>query len=84
MKLQQGIPTFEEFVALVKDAYLNPNWVADKQDTLRYFYGDEAQNHIRNEYALAVEEYDAGELGVEGFRIGFVSRVAYCLFLMYE
>ena len=82
--MRKGAPSLEEFTELVKNEYLDPEWVVDEKDAMIYFNGEEAQNHIKTEYRSAMKKYENGKLGVEGFREGYASRVAYCLYMMYE
>lgn len=76
--------TIEQFTDLVKEKYLELGPAVSDKDALNYFYGEEAQNHIKSEYKSSLYDYNNGELGIEGFRIGEVGKVAYCLFMMYE
>ena len=76
--------TLEQFNSLVKEKYLELGPAESDKDALKYFRGDEAQNHIKTEYKSLLENFNNGELGLEKFRIGEVGKVAYCLFMMYE
>lgn len=76
--------TLEQFNSLVKEKYLELGPAESDKDALKYFRGDEAQNHIKTEYKSSLENFNNGELGLETFRIGEVGKVAYCLFMMYE
>lgn len=82
--MSERIPGFEEFKELVKKEYLDPEWVVGEDQQLRYFNSQEAQDYIKTAYEEAVEDFNDGELGVEGFRNAEVSKVAYNLYLMYE
>lgn len=74
--------TLEEFTDLVKEKYLELGLAESGKDALNYFWGDEAQNHIKTEYKSSLENFNNGELGAEGFKIGKVSAVANCLHMM--
>jgi len=76
--------TLEQFTDLVKEKYLELGPAKSDKDALKYFFCDEAQNHIKAEYKSSLNDFNNGELGLEGFRIGEVGKVAYCLFMMYE
>lgn len=76
--------TLEQFTGLVKGKYLELGPAESGKDALNYFWGDEAQNHIKTEYKSSLENFNNGELGLETFRIGEVGKAAYCLFMMYE
>ena len=81
---EEEIPTLSEFMELVKEEYWMPDWVIGKAEALRYFYSDEAQDYIKEAYKKAVEDYNNGKLGIQGFRIGEVAAVSYCLYMMWE
>jgi len=82
--MSETMPTFEDFIELVKKHYLEMNAVCGEENSMRYFNSEEAQCHIMQEYECAVEDYNNGELGSEAFRNGVVARVSYCLYMMYE
>ena len=42
--------TLEQFTGLVKEKYLELGPAESDKDALNYFWGDEAQNHIKTEY----------------------------------
>ena len=42
--------TLEQFTDLVKEKYLQLSPAESDKDALKYFWGDEAQNHIKTEY----------------------------------
>ena len=54
------------------------------EEALEYLNSDEAQEYIKSEYESAVKDFNDGELGEDGFKIGKVSAVANCLYLMFE
>ena len=74
--------TLEQFTGLVKEKYLELGPAKSDKDALNYFWGDEAQNHSKTEYESAVKDFNDGELGADGFKIGKVSAVANCLYMM--
>ena len=76
--------TLEEFTELVKEKYLELGPAESDDEAMEYFDGEEAQDHIKAEYADAVEDFESGKLGAEGFRNGKVSAVANCLYMMFE
>ena len=78
----EKIPTIEEFTELVKIDYMKVRPTENDEETLKYFNGDEAQEYIKSEYESAVKDFDDGELGEDGFKIGKVSAVANCLYMM--
>ena len=82
--MSKTIPTLKDFKELVKKEYLDPKWVVPEEEQLKYFNGDEAQEYIKSEYESAVKDFNDGELGTDGFKIGKVSAVANCLYLMFE
>ena len=82
--ITQKALTLEQFTGLVKEKYLELGPAESGKDALKYFFGDEAQNHIKAEYKSSLENFNNGELGLETFRIGEVGKVSYCLFMMYE
>ena len=69
--------TLEEFMDLVKKDYMKVRPTESDEEALEYFNGDEAQ-----EYESAVKNFNDGELGEDGFKIGKVSAVANCLYMM--
>lgn len=78
------MPTFEEFMELVRDEYLDPNWVVGEEAAMKYFNSEEAQNYIKSAYEEAVKDFENGELNADCFRAGEVSKVAYNLYMMFE
>ena len=82
--MSETVPTLKEFKELVKKEYLDPKWVVPEEEQLKYLNSDEAQEYIKSEYESAVKNFNDGELGEDGFKIGKVSAVANCLYLMFE
>ena len=74
--------TLEEFMDLVKKDYMKVRPTESDEEALEYFNGDEAQEYIKSEYESAVNDFNDGELGADGFKIGKVSAVANCLYMM--
>ncbi len=74
--------TLEEFMDLVKKDYMKVRPTESDEEALEYFNGDEAQEYIKLEYESAVKNFNDGELGEDGFKIGKVSAVANCLYMM--
>ncbi len=82
--MEKTIPTLEEFKELVKEKYLNPEWIVPEEEQLRYFDDEEAQQTMAQEYEEIVENFNEGRFDLDFFKEGETSRVAYLLFLMYE
>lgn len=82
--MSKAIPTLKEFKELVKKKYLDPEWVVPEEEQLKYLNSDEAQEYIKSEYESAVKDFNDGELGEDGFKIGKVLAVANCLYMMFE
>ncbi len=82
--MEKAIPTLEEFKELVKEKYLNPEWIVPEEEQLRYFDDEEAQQTMAQEYEEIVENFNEGRFDLDFFKEGEASRVAYLLFLMYE
>ena len=77
----EKMPTFEEFKKAVKEDYLHMD---DSKVSRKYFNSDEAQQHIKNEYASNVKNYKNGKINRTVFMNGGVSAVSNCLNLMME
>ncbi len=73
------MPTFEEFKAAVEKDYLERE---NTEVSRRYIKTNEAQKHIRNEYASNVREFKEGKITRNIFMKGGVYAVSNCLFLM--
>lgn len=80
--MSKTVPTLKEFKELVKKEYLDPKWVVPEEEQLKYLNSDEAQEYIKSEYESAVKDFNDGELGEDGFKIGKVSAVENCLYMM--
>ena len=80
--MSKTVPTLKEFKEIVKKEYLDPKWVVPEEEQLKYLNSDEAQEYIKSEYESAVKDFNDGELGEDGFKIGKVSAVENCLYMM--
>ena len=52
--------TLEQFIDLVKEKYLELGPAESDKDALKYFFSDEAQNHIKAEYKSSLDNFNNG------------------------
>ncbi len=77
------MPTFEEFKNLVKEHFRWYYKNLSEKEIDEYINSEDSMQVIQSEYNRHVKQFKRGEITEEVFRIGCVSAVGHCLYMLY-
>lgn len=81
--MDREAPTFEEFSNAVFEDFMRHPDPRYEKEMIDYFYSEEAQEIIKDQYELSLHRYKSGEATYDQFMLGGVSAAASCLDLCF-